>query len=134
MRFYWIKDHTEQGQFKIYCQPGNSNTGDYHTKHHSPTHHRLMRPVFLHTHLLIELLSNNLLQGCVNSPKCACMCARRNIAQKNGTQLVFPPSAVHNSFFPHSDKMGTYPVYGQNYQSTNGILDRLVCLSNGKST
>jgi hypothetical protein len=47
MHFYWIKDRVEQGQFLIYWRPGSENLGDYFTKHHLPSHHRLMRPVFL---------------------------------------------------------------------------------------
>ena len=42
MRFYWILDHTSQGQFLIYWQPGITNLGDYHNKHHSPAYHQLM--------------------------------------------------------------------------------------------
>ena len=42
MRFYWIRNRTSQGQFLIYWQPGITNLGDYHTKHHSPAHHQLM--------------------------------------------------------------------------------------------
>ena len=42
MRFYWIRDCTSQGKFLIYWQPGITNLGDYHTKHHSPAHHQLM--------------------------------------------------------------------------------------------
>jgi hypothetical protein len=66
MRFYWIQDRTKQGQFHIYWRPGSQNLGDYHTKHHSPAHHRLMRPTYLHTatqcaNALISLL----LRGCV---------------------------------------------------------------------
>ena len=34
MRFYWIRDRTSQGQFLIYWQPGITNLGNYHTKHH----------------------------------------------------------------------------------------------------
>ena len=49
MRFYWIRDRTSQGQFLIYCQPGITNLGNYHTKHHSPAHHQLMLPTYLHT-------------------------------------------------------------------------------------
>ena len=49
MRFYWIHDCTSQGQFLIYWQPGITNLGDYHTKQHSPAHHKLMRPMYLHT-------------------------------------------------------------------------------------
>jgi hypothetical protein len=67
MRFYWIQDRARQGQFLIYWRPGSQNLGDYHTKHHSPAHHKLMRPTYLHT---TEQLANNLLsillRGCAN--------------------------------------------------------------------
>ena len=48
MRFYWIRDSTRQGHLNIYWAPRSTNLGDYHTKHHSPVHHRLMFPHFLH--------------------------------------------------------------------------------------
>ena len=67
MRFYWIQDKTNQGPFVIYWQPGNQNLGYYHTKHHSPPHHQLMRLVYLHdTESLVDTLVSTLLQGCVN--------------------------------------------------------------------
>jgi hypothetical protein len=47
MRFYWIKDRTKQGHFLIHWRRGADNLGDYHTKHHSPAHHQLMRPQYL---------------------------------------------------------------------------------------
>jgi hypothetical protein len=47
MRFYWIKDRVGQKQFLVYWRPGPENLGDYHTKHHSPSHHRTMRPTYL---------------------------------------------------------------------------------------
>ena len=55
MRFYWIRDRTRQGQFKIYWAPGSTNLGDYHTKHHPPSHHCLMRPQFLHDEPHVQL-------------------------------------------------------------------------------
>jgi hypothetical protein len=67
MRFYWIKDRARQNQFLFYWRPGAENLGDYHTKHHSPSHHRLMRSTFL----LPEPTQPpklNALRGCVNSP------------------------------------------------------------------
>jgi hypothetical protein len=68
MRFYWIQDRTHQGQFLIYWRPGADNLADYHTKHHSATHHRLMRPKFLHTsELLAQNIIHLLLRGCVKS-------------------------------------------------------------------
>jgi hypothetical protein len=48
MRFYWLRDRVEQGQFNIYWRPGATNLGDYVSKHHSPAHNRRMRPVYLH--------------------------------------------------------------------------------------
>lgn len=47
MRFYWLKDRAEQGQFKIFWAPGDENWADYFTKHHSGPHHQQLRPVFL---------------------------------------------------------------------------------------
>ena len=47
IRFYWIQDRCEQGQFKIYWAPGAQNLADYHTKHHPPSHHRKMRSTIL---------------------------------------------------------------------------------------
>jgi hypothetical protein len=45
MRFYWVQDRVDQDQFRIYWSPGPTNRGDYYTKHHPPTHHRVMRPI-----------------------------------------------------------------------------------------
>jgi hypothetical protein len=47
MCFYWVRDHVEQGHFRIYWAPGAKNIADYFTKHHSPAHHRYMRPIIL---------------------------------------------------------------------------------------
>jgi hypothetical protein len=48
MRFYWVKDRVEQTQFNVGWTPGNTNLGDYFTKHHSPAHQKRMRPYYLH--------------------------------------------------------------------------------------
>ena len=47
MRFHWIRDRIKQNQYQILWLPGSSNKADYFSKHHSPTHHRKMRPQFL---------------------------------------------------------------------------------------
>jgi hypothetical protein len=47
MRFYWIRDRVKQNQFIIYWRPGTENLGDYFTKHHPTSHHRLIRDSFL---------------------------------------------------------------------------------------
>jgi hypothetical protein len=40
IRFYWVKDRVEQGQFNVGWVPGETNMGHYFTKHHSPAHHK----------------------------------------------------------------------------------------------
>ena len=45
MRFYWVRDRVQQGQFIIYWGPGKDNRGDLYTKHHPPTYCRLHRRV-----------------------------------------------------------------------------------------
>jgi hypothetical protein len=47
MRFYWVKDRVQKGEFLIYWARGKDNLADYFTKHHSPAHHRLMRSRYL---------------------------------------------------------------------------------------
>jgi hypothetical protein len=49
MRFHWIKDRVKQGQYRVYWSPGKDNKGDYFTKHHPPSHHIKMRPIYLQT-------------------------------------------------------------------------------------
>ena len=60
MRFCWLKDRAEQGQFKTHWAPGDENWADYFAKHHSPTHHQVVRPAHLN-----EPGSPADLQGCV---------------------------------------------------------------------
>jgi len=50
MRFYWVRDRTNQGQSRVLWHPGVLNLADYFTKHHSATHHRDMRPRYLYVH------------------------------------------------------------------------------------
>ena len=65
MNFYWLQDRENQSQFKIYWGPGTGNLGDYHSKHHSPAHHRQMRPTYLHTQQqATQHLAACLLRGC----------------------------------------------------------------------
>jgi hypothetical protein len=40
MRFHWVKDRVEQDQFNVGWAPGDTNMGDYFTKHHFPAHHK----------------------------------------------------------------------------------------------
>ena len=47
MRFFWVRDRSEQGQFQIYWKPGPSNKADYTSKHHPVQHHRNVRPYYV---------------------------------------------------------------------------------------
>lgn len=47
MRFYWLRDRVEQGQFNIYWRPGATNLADYVSKHHPANHHRSVRSIYL---------------------------------------------------------------------------------------
>ena len=39
MLLYWLKDHVSKGQYHVFWCPGPTNSADYHTKHHTETHH-----------------------------------------------------------------------------------------------
>jgi hypothetical protein len=60
MRFYWIKDRVAQGQYVVHWRKGSDNLADYITKHHSASHHCLMRSRYL-----VDLHRPASLQGCV---------------------------------------------------------------------
>ena len=61
VRFYWLRDRTKQGQFKIYWDAGKNNIADYFTKHHPPAHHKQWRPVMTY----VKGSSPSSLQGCI---------------------------------------------------------------------
>ena len=63
MRFYWVRDRVNQNQFRIYWRPGANNVGEYVSKHHSPVHHRSMRPNFF-----VNLIRQN--PSCTYTEKC----------------------------------------------------------------
>jgi hypothetical protein len=71
MRFYWIRDRVQQGQFIIYWRPGTENLADYYTKHHPASHHRQIRETYLQpsTHGSKYALDNepSALQGCIKT-------------------------------------------------------------------
>jgi hypothetical protein len=48
MRFYWIRDHVQQGQFHIFWKRGIHNRTDYFTKHHPAAHHQDIRSSYLY--------------------------------------------------------------------------------------
>ena len=49
MRFYWVQDRVNQGQFHIYWAPASINLADYFTKFHPTKHHQTMRKYYLYS-------------------------------------------------------------------------------------
>ena len=64
MRFHWLRDKVKLKEIKIYWKPGETNLGDYLTKHHPTSHHRKVRKLYL-INQLVRITSQ--LQGCVNN-------------------------------------------------------------------
>jgi hypothetical protein len=70
MRFYWIKDRVKQGQFNVYWGPGYQNLADYFTKHHSSSHHKRVREIYIHADeqpINRKGIRDSALRGCVNT-------------------------------------------------------------------
>ena len=47
MNHWYMRDKQDQKQFRYYWRAGPNNDADYHSKHHSPSHHREKRPRYL---------------------------------------------------------------------------------------
>ena len=47
-QYWWLKDRESQLQFHVIWEPGIYNLADYATKHHAGSHHRTVRPIYLH--------------------------------------------------------------------------------------
>ena len=45
---WWLKDREMQLQFHVVWDAGIYNLADYPTKHHLASHHKLVRPIYLH--------------------------------------------------------------------------------------
>jgi hypothetical protein len=88
MRYNWITDRVRKKKFDVYWRPGRENLGDYHTKHHSAQHHKVMRHLILH-----EANSLQVLRGCVkllplpHPPVRARTDAQTNPSAQRATQL-----------------------------------------------
>ena len=69
MRYWWMKDRINQGQFDLTWSPGKKNKADYFTKHHPPWHPRKMRYLYLQKVYSIQRMLNRVsARGCVSSP------------------------------------------------------------------
>ena len=71
MNYYWVRDRIEQGQFKLTWKTGAENLADYFTKHHSPAHHKKMRPIYLQIikYKWAQMAKIENLRGCIDRLK-----------------------------------------------------------------
>jgi hypothetical protein len=92
MRFYWVRDRSEQNQFKIYWAPGKVNLADYLTKHHPGHHHQKMRPYFLHEPQ--TPVDQSFLRGCVD-PRPRPVVTRKRIQRPSVGRWQKPPIQQH---------------------------------------
>jgi hypothetical protein len=70
MHFYWVKDRVKQGPFHVYWGPGYQNLANYFTKHNLPTHHKMMREMYIQASVQSMNRSgirDSALRGCVNT-------------------------------------------------------------------
>ena len=81
MRFFWIQDREAQQQFKVEWEPAALNKADYFTKHHPPSHHINMRPIYLH---IPAGPSAHALRGCVDLTAPPCARDHENQSSKRG--------------------------------------------------
>ncbi len=71
MRFFWDADAVKQGKFDIKYYPGKENLADYQSKNHLSTHHKAVRPWYLHEPTSVRELPRtskpSTLKGCVGT-------------------------------------------------------------------
>ena len=64
MRFHWLADRVDRGQFIVFWTRGVHNNADYVTKLHPPAHNLEMRGKFFATEHLANLVVARILKGC----------------------------------------------------------------------
>ena len=59
MRYHWIRDRVQRGEFEVYWRPGKTNRADYFTKVHPIYHYKEMRNTFVRTPPLAVIQKTN---------------------------------------------------------------------------
>ena len=71
MRYFWSIDKQQDGNIDVSWHPGGENLGDYASKHHPPSVHRAVRPLYVHTSSSPRFLKRHpaphQLRGCANT-------------------------------------------------------------------
>ena len=71
MRYFWVCDKIAQNAYDVKWHPGLENLADYQSKHHTGSHHKAVRPWYLHEAnsplVLPRALRPSALKGCVGT-------------------------------------------------------------------
>ena len=71
MRYFWVSDKIAQNAYDVRWHPGQENLADYQSKHHAGSHHKAVRPWYLHEKNSPEVLPRahrpSTLKGCVGT-------------------------------------------------------------------
>jgi hypothetical protein len=71
MRYFWVCDKIAQDAYNVTWHPGQENLADYQSKHHVGSHHRAVRPWYLHEQNSPQVLPRahrpSTLKGCVGT-------------------------------------------------------------------
>ena len=64
MRYHWLRQQATKKILEVFWDKGTNNEADYHTKHHSPSVHKIQRPRYIlkghHVTQACNLLKNTL--------------------------------------------------------------------------
>ena len=66
MKIWWFHEKIKSGLFRLFREKGSLNLADMFTKHHTPSHHKLMRPKYLIDPKTQISSLQSLVQGCVS--------------------------------------------------------------------
>ena len=56
VRYHWLSEQQKEKKLNIYWDSGNNNIADYHSKHHSPSHHQNVREKYILRNFLLNIL------------------------------------------------------------------------------
>jgi hypothetical protein len=78
MSYFWIGDKVAQDMYNLSWHPGQQNLADYQSKHHVGSHHKAVRPWYLHMENSPRVLpwaeSPSALKECVGTLKDGYIC------------------------------------------------------------
>ena len=105
MQFWWMRDRSDQKQFRYYWGPGKYNRADYWTKHFCAAHHCKKRPAILTPRTILDKLraargSNPFISGLGLPQECARHVISVRVNPKTNVGLEVPRAGTSLSWIP----------------------------------